>query len=160
MKRALAASVVFAAVFGVYQLAANGAGAAPAGPTTTDITFKEGFCFNVGSHCKTVGGQNAFGGRLIFTIPLSAAGAPIGYEQGECVNLQPKILKNYCTYDLHFQAGSVSVQGTLPLTTEKSISIPITGGTRSYEGAYGRLTLLKGGTGLNVLYQLHIVTPA
>ena len=108
--------------------------------TTSNLTFTEGFCSNAGAHCKVVGDHkdlNAFGNELIFTLPLSISRNRIGYEQGECVNLQEASRSDFCTYNLHLPDGSISVQGTLPLTSRSSGAIPITGGTRAYLGAYG-----------------------
>jgi hypothetical protein len=161
MRRTLTTLAVLAAVLGIMQVVPSaGAGTtAPAAATTTDIVFKEGFCQDTGAHCKVfdVGSRpNAFGTRVIFTIPLSSRGARIGYEQGECVILHKKSQLNYCTYNLNFDAGSVAVQGALPYTTQMSGTIPVTGGTGSYEGVYGHLTLIAN---TSDRYRLHLVTP-
>ena len=147
------------ASLGIWQLTANaGPGAAVAASTTTDITFTEGFCSDAGASCKVVGDRSdpiAFGNRLIFTIPISSGGTRVGYEQGDCVYLQKVSKSDYCMYNLRLPDGLVSVQGTLPYTSNKAGTIPITGGTRKYLGAYGTLQLIAG----TFDYQLHIVTP-
>jgi hypothetical protein len=161
MKRTIAAMAGLVITAGVIQLvlAAGPGVAGPTPATTTDITFKEGFCSSPGASCKSIdagGGTAGFGSSLVFTIPLSSGGKTIGIEQGVCVNLQKKSQLNVCYYNLHLQGGWISVQGTLPLTTQRSRSIPITGGTGGYEGATGYLQLIKGSS---VGYTAHIVTP-
>jgi hypothetical protein len=161
MKRAVVLIAGLAITVGVVELVATaGPGAAvPTAATTTDITFKEGFCSDPGASCKSIdagGGTTGFGSILVFTIPLSTAGKRIGIEQGECVNLQKSGQLNFCHYNLHFQDGWISVQGTLPLTTATSRTIPITGGTGGYEGATGWLKIIKGSRSR---YTAHIVTP-
>jgi hypothetical protein len=161
MKRAIAIFAGLAIItVGVIQLVVTaGPGVAgPAAATTTDITFKEGFCSDAGASCRSIdagGGTAGFGSGLVFTIPLSFGGKRIGIEQGECVNLKRQTRLNFCHYNLRFEQGWISVQGTLPLTTETSRTIPITGGTEAYEGATGWLKLIKG----TFRYTAHIVTP-
>jgi hypothetical protein len=161
MKRAVALIAGLAITVGVIELVTTAAPgvAVPTAATTTDITFKEGFCSDPGASCKSIdagGGTTGFGSSLVFTIPLSARGKKIGIEQGECVNLQKSTQLNFCYYNLRFQDGWISVQGTLPLTTDISRTIPVTGGTGAYEGATGWLTLIKGSRSR---YTAHIVTP-
>lgn len=161
MKRAIAMLTGLAIAVGVIQLVLTaGPGVAvPAAATTTDITFKEGFCSDPGASCKSIdagGGTAGFGSSLVFTIPLSSSGKKIGIEQGECVNLEKKSQLNFCHYNLHFQGGWISVQGTLPLNSDTSRAIPITGGTGGYEGATGWLRIIKGSS---FRYTAHIVTP-
>jgi len=160
MKRAVATLAGLAITVGVIQLviAAGPGVASPKVTTTTDITFREGFCSSPGASCKSIdagGGSAGFGSSLVFTIPLYSGGKQFGIEQGECVNLKKQSELNFCTYNLHFQAGWISVQGTLPLTTKVARAIPITGGTGSYDGATGWLKIIKGSF---VRYTAHIVT--
>ena len=142
-------------------LTSGGAGAAATAtkaPSTTDITFKEGFCSSAGGHCKTIRvgkDPRGFGSRLIFTIPFYSAGTRIGYEQGDCVYLQKRSELYFCSYNLSFGTGSVSVQGSLSASGHVG-TIPITGGTGGFEGAYGYLHELKG---YPAFYRLHILTP-
>lgn len=128
--------------------------------TTTDITYKEGLCSTKGAACKTIKAgktQFGFGSRLDFIIPISSGGSKIGHETGECVYLPPKTGTSYCNYQIVFIGkGSISVQGVLPATSGKAGTIPITGGTRTFEGAYGTLTLRKG---FPSIYDAHILTP-
>lgn len=128
--------------------------------TTTAITFKEGVCSSQGAACKIVKtGKNpfSFGSRLDFIIPISSGGSRIGHETGECVNLPPKTSSSYCHYQLVFTGmGTITVQGVLPATSKNSGTIPITGGTRMFEGAYGTLTLRKGSP---AIYDANIITP-
>ena len=70
------------------------------------------------------------------------------------VNLTKKSESYYCTYLLHLAEGTVAVQGTLPYSGEAG-TIPVTGGTGAYLGAYGTLTLLDD----SFDYQLHVMTP-
>jgi hypothetical protein len=153
MSVALAMVLVF-----IGPLTGPGAGAASS-PTqvVTDITFTEGFCGDPGSRCKVIGKNPiAYGARLIFKIPLTVEGTKIGYEEGECVNLPKKSQSYFCTYNLHLADGTVAVQGTLPSTFDRSGTIPVTGGTGAYLGAYGTLTYLDDGSSD---YQLQVVTP-
>ena len=126
--------------------------------TTTDITYVEGVCGQVGGHCKNIYQRDptGFGARIIFSLPLSSAGNQALREKGECVFLNKRSGQYFCTYNIHLAGGYVSVQGTLPYNPGIRATIPITGGTGAYEGAYGHLTLLKK---LRPTYQLHIVTP-
>jgi len=128
--------------------------------TTTDITFKEGVCSSKGAACKIVKAgksQFGFGSRLDFIIPISSGGSKIGHETGECVNLPARTGSSYCHYQIVFSAkGSITVQGVLPATSKHAGRIPITGGTRMFEGAYGTLTLRKG---FPAIYDAHILTP-
>jgi len=133
------------------------AGAAPSRRTTTDITFTEGYCGDPGSFCKSTGKPAAFGTRLIFKIPLTSNGTKIGFEEGECVNLTKKSRSNFCTYNLHVVDGTVALQGTLSYDAEQGPgTIPVTGGTGAYLGAYGTLTFLDAGS---TDYRLQVVTP-
>lgn len=128
--------------------------------TTTDITFKEGLCSSKGAACKTIkAGKRpfSFGSRLDFIIPISSGGSKIGHETGECVSLPPKTASSYCHYQIVFSGkGSITVQGVLPATSADAGTIPITGGSRTFEGAYGTLTLRKG---FPSIYDAHILTP-
>jgi hypothetical protein len=135
-------------------------GAAQAATSTTDITFKEGTCGQKGAHCKSIYRRNptGFGARLIFSLPLSSAGDQAIREKGECTFLNKRSGQYFCTYNIRLAGGVVSVQGALPYTLNRSASIPVTGGTGVYEGAYGQLTLLKN-PNPPVRYQLHIITP-
>ena len=157
----LAVTALAGAVLGVLGLATSGSVvAAPKTLTITNITFTEGVCGSKGAHCKEfpVGpNPQGFGGRLIFVIPLKSKGKLFGYERGECVNLTKASQLNYCTYNINLPGGAVSVQGSLPYSTKISRTIPVTGGTGTYLGAYGSLTLVKGT--FPVQYGLHIVTP-
>lgn len=128
--------------------------------TTSDITFTEGVCGQAGGHCKNHfvnGDPTGFGARIIFSLPISSSGSRIGREKGECVFLNKRSSQYFCAYNIRLAGGQASVQGALPYVQNATASIPVTGGTGSYEGAYGHLTLLKG-TG-PVRYQLHIITP-
>jgi hypothetical protein len=161
MKRTIAMLAAVVVTVGVIQLvlAAGPGVAGTAAATTTDITFKEGYCSSPGASCKSIdagGGAAGYGSSLVFTIPLSASGKKIGIEQGVCTNLQKKSQLNFCHYNLHFKGGWISVQGTLPLNSDTSRSIPITGGTGDYEGATGWLKIIKGSS---FRYTVHIVTP-
>jgi hypothetical protein len=161
MKRAIAvlAGLVITAGMVLLAMTAGPGVAGPAAAATTDITFKEGFCSSPGASCKSIdagGGSSGYGSSLVFTIPLSSSGKKIGIEQGQCVNLQKKSQLNFCYYNLHFQGGWISVQGTLPLNSDTSRSIPITGGTGTYQGATGYLKIIKGSS---FRYTAHIVTP-
>jgi hypothetical protein len=163
MRRILIAMVVISVVSVTALLvgrSAPGMGAAQAA-TTTDITYDEGLCNDAGAHCKALpvqGDALAFGARLIFSIPLSATGHQIGREVGECVNLTKASRKNYCTFNIRLAGGQVSVQGVLPYVGGVGGTIPVTGGTGAYEGAYGHLQLLKTPS-VPARYQLHVVTP-
>ena len=129
--------------------------------TTSDITFTEGVCGQSGGHCRNHfvnGDPTGFGARIIFSLPISSSGSNIGREKGECVFLNKRSSQYFCTYNIRLAGGQVSVQGALPYVQNATASIPVTGGTGSYEGAYGHLTLLKIASG-PVRYQLHIVTP-
>lgn len=130
--------------------------------TTTDITFVEPLCGDPGTHCKTVAvkgkGQPPFGSRLLFSLPVRSGGAIIAREQGECSYLNPASAQFYCTYNLRFNNGTVSVQGPQPTGSGGGSAIPVTGGTGAYEGAYGHLTELAPVSG-HARYQLHIITP-
>ena len=116
MKRTIATLAGLAVTAGVVQDLVFTAGpgvAVPSAATTTDITFREGFCSDAGASCKSIdagGGTAGFGSSLVFTIPLSSSGKKIGTEQGECVNLQRKSQLNFCHYNLHFR-GAESVRG-------------------------------------------------
>lgn len=131
--------------------------------TTTDITFVEPTCGDPGTHCKTVnvkgGGQPPFGTRLLFSLPVRSAGAIVAREQGECFFLNPASAQLYCTYNLRFDNGTVSVQGPQPAGFGRAGTIPVTGGTGAYEGAYGHLTTLAQPASGQARYQLHVVTP-
>ena len=110
MKRTIATLAGLAITAGVIELVLTaGPGVAvPSAATTTDITFREGFCSDAGASCKSIdagGGTAGFGSSLVFTIPLSSSGKKFGTEQGECVNLQRKSQLNFCHYNLHFQGG-------------------------------------------------------
>ena len=161
MRRTIVLSVGLAmllASLGLQVLAGSGAGAAVT-PTqvVTDLTYTEGLCSDAGARCKWIGNSlTAWGARLIFKIPLTVDGTKIGYEEGECVNLTKKSESAYCTYLLHLADGTVAVQGTLPWTLDEQGTIPVTGGTGAYLGAYGTLTYLDDDT---FDYQLHVVTP-
>jgi len=129
--------------------------------TTTDITFKEGVCNAPGSHCHNSfvkGDPTAFGARIIFSLPLTQGSTKIGREKGECVFLNRRSGQYFCDYNIRLLGGQVSVQGALPYNLNASASIPVTGGTGVYEGAYGHLTLLKD-PNPPMRYQLHITTP-
>jgi hypothetical protein len=128
--------------------------------TTTNVTFTEGTCNQVTAHCKNVYSHDptAFGARIIFSIPISSGGNRIGREKGECVFLNRRSQKYFCTYNIGLAAGRVSVQGPLPYDLGRSATIPITGGTGAYEGAYGYLKRRKSNNP-PVRYQLHIITP-
>jgi hypothetical protein len=128
--------------------------------TTSDVTFTEGTCNQATAHCKNIYSHDptAFGARIIFSIPLSSGGNRIGREKGECVFLNRRSHKYFCTYNIGLAAGSVSVQGTLPYDLGSGATIPITGGTGGYEGAYGYLKLIKS-SAPPVRYRLHIITP-
>ena len=160
MRRTIVLSIGLAtllASFGLQVLSGSGAGAAVT-PTqvVTDLTYTEGLCSDAGARCKWIGKNPiAYGARLIFKIPLTVESTKIGYEEGECVNLTKKSGSYYCTYLLHLADGTVAVQGTLPLA-DKQGTIPVTGGTGAYLGAYGTLTYLDDGT---FDYQLQVVTP-
>ena len=163
MKKALIAIVALGASVGTWQLVASGGAGASTPPTslatTLDITFKEGFCGDAGSSCKTIGDQqdlSAYGNTLIFTIPITSGGQEIGYEEGQCVYLKKRTDSDFCTYDLHLSDGIVSVQGTLPTSSRKAPAIPVTGGTRAYLGADGTLRLIAGTT---FDYRLQLVIP-
>jgi hypothetical protein len=71
------------------------------------------------------------------------------------VYLQKASKSDYFVYNLRLPDGWVSVEGTLPYTSDRTGTIPVTGGTRKYLGAYGTLRLIAG----TFNYQLHIVTP-
>jgi allene oxide cyclase-like protein len=164
MKRSVSivsAVAVGAAAMWVLAMSVGNASPGPATrATTTDITYKEGVCSSKGAACKTIKAgktQFGFGSRLDFIIPISSGGSRIGHESGECVYLPPKTGTSYCNYQIVFSGkGSISVQGVLPATSGKAGTIPITGGTRTFEGAYGTLTLRKG---FPAIYDAHILTP-
>ena len=160
MRRTLATlGVLVVSIGALGLLVSGGAGvAAPRAATTTDITFREGFCGDPGASCKTIkAGKDplSYGSRLIFTIPLYSGKTRIGKEQGECFNLQKKSESNYCTYNLTLGGGTVSVQGRLFYNGDPG-TIPITGGMGAFEGAYGHI---HEHDGVPANYTLHIVTP-
>jgi hypothetical protein len=160
MRRILAIVVVFLASIGGLVLAMNsGAGvAAPKAAVTTDITFREGLCGDKGASCKQVEvGKStiSYGANMIFTIPLYQGKTVVGKEQGTCVYLQKKSHAYFCTYNLTLQGGTVSVQGKL-LYDGTGRTIPITGGIKAFEGAYGHIHQHDG---FPARYTLHIVTP-
>ena len=163
MNKALIGIAMLAASLGLCVVASGGgAGAAstePAVATTVDIAFTEGFCSDDGAHCKVIGDRAkpmAYVNILVFTIPLTSGGAQIGVEEGQCTNLTKASRSNFCTYDLKFDDGAVSVQGTLPYTNQgKGPAIPVTGGTRTYLGAYGSLRMIPETRD----YELHLVIP-
>jgi hypothetical protein len=162
MKKAAVGIAILCVTLGTWQLIASaGAGAttpAQSAATTADITFREGFCSDAGAHCKVIGDQkdpSAYGNQLLFTIPLTQNGNRIGYEQGSCTYLQKTSASDFCAYNLHLPDGSVSVQGTLPISTVKSGTIPVTGGTRGYLDAGGTLQLLSG----SFDYELRLTIP-
>jgi hypothetical protein len=165
MKRILSVvSVIAVGAAAMWVLAMSVGNATPGArstrATTTDITYKEGVCSSKGAACKSVKAgksQFGFGSRLDFIIPISSGGSRIGRETGECVNLPPRTASTYCHYQIVLSGkGSITVQGVLPASSKKSGSIPITGGTRTFEGAYGTLSLRKG---FPSIYDAHILTP-
>jgi hypothetical protein len=158
MKRAsIGVALLFGLLGSLQLLSAAGAASSPQ-RATTSITFKEGLCGDAGAHCKWTpkGSGESYGTRLLFKIPLSTRGTKIGYEEGECVFLNRASKSYFCVYDLHLADGTVSVQGTLPYSGDASGTIPVSGGTDAYLGAYGTLTLR---VGYPARYTLEIVTP-
>jgi hypothetical protein len=113
--------------------------------------------------CGVAGGSSSdrrdptgFGARLIFSLLLSSAGNQATREKGECTFMNKRSGQYFCTYNIRLAGGIVSVQGVLPYNPGTQGTIPVTGGTGAFEGAYGHLTLLKSA---QPTYQLHIVTP-
>lgn len=118
----------------------------------TDITVKEALCGARGSHCKTLETKDfGFGTRLIFTLPLKKDGDVIGRDQGDCVVLHKNANAFYCTFQVFLPGGTLSVQGSISFSEGRKI--PITGGTKDYEGASGYWYQ----DGQDVV--IHIVTP-
>jgi hypothetical protein len=162
MRRAIftfgAAAAVAVVALAVGRVA-PGVTAASAG--TSDIAFTEGICSDAGAHCKTInvpGNGIGFGTRILFSLPLTSSGTKVGRDKGECVYLNLKSRQVYCNFVVRLSGGTVSVQGALPAIFDKAGTIPVTGGTGAYEGAYGHLTELATPSP-RIHYELHVVTP-
>jgi Dirigent-like protein len=145
--RKVALVVLVALVASGYLVATADAG------VVTDLTLKEGLCGNKGAHCKLFEtGNFGFGTRLISTLPLKEAGTVVGRDQGECVVLHKSADAFYCTFQVFLPGGTLSVQGSVALSGEGK-KLPITGGTKDYEGAWGYWHQ----AGQDVV--VHVVTP-
>jgi hypothetical protein len=144
--RKLTLVVLIAMVASGYLVATADAG------VVTDITLKEVTCGGDGAHCKTFETKNfGFGTRLIFSLPLKAEGEVVGRDQGECVILHKGAQAFYCSFQVLLEGGTLSVQGTISFSEGRKV--PITGGTKDYEGAWGYWYQ----QGQDVV--IHVVTP-
>ena len=93
---------------------------------------------------------------LAFGNPIYDAdnASQIGTDQGECFRSTPGVSWE-CAWTVYLDDGSITVQGPFLDSLEDS-TLAITGGTGSYAGARGEMTLHarnEGGTELDFIYQ-------
>ena len=104
------------------------------------------------------GGKDEKGDILTFNNPVYSFPANkvrVGHDEGFCTRIQVKLGIWECLWTTFLKGGQITVQG--PYYDTRNSVLSITGGTGSYQGARGQMTLLSRDGGKEYDFIFHLM---